>query len=388
MEYETPDSPRIDPPMTVESGGSRVLAEESHQARSIVCRHRLRWRELSFTSKFRTALYLVCSVAALAVAIGCLVDGGMALRAGLDSGDDPLILRGGVEVALFVPLVAGPLAYLRLWRFPHRPARSATAVHACAVLMLILLLSLSAGGREWLVLLAFPAAMVAIELRWLRRILTERSTCSTEPGRPMPLRMLTAEGTRWPVTDEQRMWVFGPRVVEPGFDSWRCAHAIFWDDLRTKAKLEWVGWAIAEPLYWAGLMLTFAAVFLHQDRLLAASPIGLHSSAPLIAAGLLAYQVQLAKRALRGRPLFHRTATAVYVHGAVGNVLIAALAAGIALELDRPYFWAVTALALYQAYSVIDLLMLETPWSSCAARPELHRRVRASLRPGRGGAPF
>lgn len=77
-----------------------------------------------------------------------------------------------------------------------------------------------------------------------------------------------------------------------------------------------------------------------------------------------------------------------YVYGTAGHLLIAALTVGMALELDRPYFWAVTVLALIRANLVVELLVTQTPWSHCAAEPELHRRERAALKPGRAGAPF
>jgi hypothetical protein len=388
MEYQTPNTPRTDLPITVESGEPQHPASDSRRPRAAACRHRLRWRDLAFTIKFRLVPLVFFSVAALAVALGCLIDGGDVLRAGLGSSDGLLILHGGVELALFPLLSVGPIAYLRVWRSPHRPGAAATWSHIFASFVLVLLLVLAADGREWMLLLAFPAYMVGVELLRLRSVLTERSTCVTDPTMPKALRMHTTEGEKWPVTDEHRARVFGPRVVEPGFDSWRCPHALFWDDLRWKAKLEWMAWTAGEILYWMGLMLTFSAMFVHDDRLIAASPIHLPSAAPLIGVGVFAYLLQVGNRAIRsGGPLLHRGDTVLFVYGTAGHLLVAALAAVMELELDRPYFWAVTVLALIRAYLVVDLWVTQTPRSRCAAEPEMHRTAQASLKPGRG-APF
>lgn len=387
MEYETPNTPRTDPAITVESSEPQDPAPDSRRLRTAACRHRLRWRDLAFMLKFRLVYQVFFSVAALAVALGCLIDGGTVLRAGLGASDGLLILRGGVELALFPLLSVGPLAYLRLWRSPHRPGFAATWTHVFAWFVLAALLGLIADGREWMLLLVFPAYMVGVELRSLRGMLTDRSTCATDPTMPIALRLFTTEGERWPVTDEMRTALFGPRVVEPGFDSWRCPHALFWDDVRPKAKFEWTAWKASEILYWMGLTLTFSAMFVHDDRLIAASPIHLHPLAPLVALGVFAYVLQLANRAVHNGPLFHRGPTVLFVYGTVAHLLVAALASVMALELDRPYFWAVPVLALTQAYLVVALWVTQTPWSRCAAEPELHRTAQASLKPGRG-APF
>jgi len=388
MEYETPNTPRTDPAITVESEEPQVPSPDSHRLRSPACRHRLRRRDLAFTIKFRLVILVFFSFAALAVACGCLIDGVDVLRTGLDSGDGLLILRGGVELALFPSSALGPLAYLRTWRSPHRPGFAVTWIHIFAGFTLVTLLGLIADGREWLPLFAFPAYMVSIELRRLRGMLTDRSTCATDRTMPMALRMHTTEGEKWPMTDEHRTAIFGPRVVEPGFDSWRCPHALFWDDLRRKAKLEWAAWTTGEILYWMALMLTFSAMFVHDDQLIAASPIHLPSAAPLIALGVFGYLLQLGNRAIRsGGPLLHRGDTVLFVYGAACHLLVATLAAVMALELDLPYFWAVPVLALTRAYLVVGLWVTQTPWSSCAAEPELHRTGQAALKPGRG-APF
>lgn len=388
MEYESPDTPRIGPPITVESGDPLGPAPVSSRAQSVGCRHRLQWRDLSFTAKFRVALHLACSLAALVVAVVCLVDGANVLRTGFDSSDALLILRGGVELILFPLLMVGPLAYLRLWQSPHRPRTSTIVNDACACLMLSVLLFLTAEGREWMMLLALPTYMVGAQLRVLRRTLTGRSACSADPAMPIALRMMTTEGDSWPVTDEQRTWMFGPRVVAPGFDSWRCPHALFWGDMRRIVKLEWLVWAIAESLYMMSLALTFSVLFMHGDQLFAAIPNDWRLPAPFVVFALLSYQLHLANHAGRNSRLLHRGDLVEYVHGSVGHILIAVLAAVIALELGRPYFWAVTVLALTQAYWLIIHMVVQTPRMRCEAEPELHRIAQTALKPGRGRAPF
>lgn len=387
MEYETPHAPRIDPLITVESGDPHTPAQAASQARNVACRHRLRWRDLIFMAKYQFALHLGFSIAALAVAVGCMFEGGVALRAGLASDDLLLFALGGVELVVAALLTIGPIAYLRLWRSPHRPERATVVNYATAWILFLFFIGANADGREWLMLLAFPAYMVGTELRVMRRMLTDRSTCSTDLTQPIALRSMTAEGDRWPVTDEQRAWILGPRVVRPGFDSWRCPHMMFWDDMRRRAKLEWLAWRSTQVLYWMGLMITSSAMFVHDDQLLAASPIPLPEWTPILALLVFGYLLQLANRASRG-PFLHRADIAVHVLGTAGHLLIAALAAAMALELDRPYFWAVTALALTQAYLVVALMVTQTPWARCEAEPELHRIAQASFKPGRGRAPF
>ncbi|PRY61085.1 hypothetical protein [Glycomyces artemisiae] len=383
MDNQTPESARIDLPITVESAEPQAPAAASHAARPRACPHRLRWADRSFLSKYATARYALIAVAALAVAPACMVEGSQALRAGF--GDDvDFRTRFGMflgVLAMFaaISLAAGPVEYFRTLRSAHRPNRRVFILHNVGLLVLAGFVLNMLPGREWLVFALVPALLMMQILGALRLQLTERTDCAADPGLPLMLRRSRRGVLPEPDTDEERTFTYGPRVVADGFDSWECPHTTWWRQVRRRAQIHALFANAAQVVYLLGAVATGTALVVNDDRLGIPELEGV-ALVPFVVLAVLAVLNNLAYQAASAGPHLHRAPMYVVVWSTIGYLLTASLAAWTAVLLDRPYMWAVVPLALYLTYLLVDRTITQTPVSQCQNRPGLHPRILKELR--------
>lgn len=383
MDNQTPESARIDLPITVESAEPHAPAAASHAARGRACPHRLRWRDRSFLSKYATARYALIAVAALAVASACMVEGSQALRAGLGDAVD-LRTRFGLflgVLAMFaaISLAAGPVEYFRTLRSAHRPNRRVFILHNVGLLVLAGFVLNMLPGREWLVFALVPALLMMQILGALRLQLTERTNCAADPGLPLMLRRQRRGVLPEPATDEERTFTYGPRVVADGFDSWECPHTTWWRQVRRRAQIHALFANAAQVVYLLGAVATGTALVVNDNRLGIPELEGV-ALVPFVVLAVLAVLNNLAYQAASAGPHLHRAPMYVVAWSTIGYLLTASLAAWTAILLDRPYMWAVVPLALYLTYLLMDRTITQTPVSQCQNRPGLHPRILKELR--------
>ncbi|WP_335989672.1 hypothetical protein [Glycomyces sp. MUSA5-2] len=379
MDNQTPESARIDLPITVESAEPHAPAAASHAARGR-CTHRPQWSDLSFLSKYRVIRHLIAAAAALAVAAGCLTEGIQTMRSGLDGADDLRTALGVIAMLTAIPLAAGPIEYLRTLRSPHRPSHRVLRLHNTALFALFCFACADLADNEWLILTTIPAFALMQELRFLRFRLTDRATCATDPEGALMLRLMRKRADLDARTDEEREHHYGPRITIDGFDSWTCPHTITWAQLRTRAKIEALASNGIQHLYLLGALLVVTAVVANTERFPLPGLEGVEFTVAIGVAMGLAWMNQIAYRSAGGGPHLHRMPLSAAAWAIAAYASTGALAAATAAVLDRPYLWAVVPLALYMIYGNIDHFADCTPASTCKSRPGFTRSIQADLK--------
>ncbi|MEU6250974.1 hypothetical protein [Glycomyces sp. NPDC047010] len=383
MDNQTPESARIDLPITVESAEPQTPAAPTRAA-AAHCVHRVRWSDRAFLSKYATARHSLVAIAAFAVAAGCMAEGAQAMSAGLDSAAD-FQARFGMYLGLLAmfaatTLAAGPIEYFRTLRSAHRPNRRVFILHNIGLMALGGFVFTMSPDREWLVFVLVPPVLMMQFLGALRLQLTERSSCAADPELPLVLRRARRGVQPEPATDEERTHSFGHRVVVEGFDSWKCPHMMWWRQLRRRAQLQTLLADGVQNVYLLGAIAVATALVVNDDRLGIPELEGV-GLIPFVLVAVLAVLNNLAYQAAIAGPHLHRAPMHVVVWSAAAYLLTASLAAWTAVQLDRPYLWAVVPLALYLTYLLMERTVTQTPASQCKARPGLHPRILAELKP-------
>ncbi|NUQ89052.1 MAG: hypothetical protein HOQ43_11390 [Glycomyces artemisiae] len=382
MDNQTPESARIDLPITVESAEPHTPAAASHAARTRACPHRLRWADRSFPSRYATVKNVLLAAAALAVAAGCMAEGARALQAGLGDAAD-FSARFGLYLgvlAMFAAttLAAGPIEYLRTLRSAHRPNRRVFILHNIGLIVLAGFALTMSANREWLVFALIPPVLMMQLLGALRLQLTDRTACAADPELPPVLQRARRGVQPEPATDKERADAFGPRMVIEGFDSWACTHMVWWRQLRRRAKIRGLFADAVQSLYLLGSVAAATALVVNDERYGIPEMEGVEVI-PFAAVCVLAVLNNLAYQTATSGPHMHRPPGYVIAWSAVAYLLTASLAAWTAVLLDRPYLWAVVPSALYMIYLLADRALTQTPLSQCQARPGFHPCVLAEL---------
>ncbi|SDL35811.1 hypothetical protein SAMN05216298_3592 [Glycomyces sambucus] len=363
---------RIDPPITVESAEPEPFAEP---ARRPECAHRLTWRELTGPARLHLVLQVLSVCAVLAAAAALLTEAATALRGTLLD-HDPLRYESVLTAVTGALLPIGPIAMLRLWQRPHRPASAAHFLFSAGLGMTMCLAV--ATRNEWLALAALPAYSLTQELGKFRRVLTDRATCASDPALPFALRFRTGE-LDLPADDTERAYLLGPRLVIGDFDSWSCPHLLTWGQIRFGARVRGIIEEVAFLLYQLGLAAAIVAILANADHFTVPVPSALNTVSVIVIAAGAGYLHRYVRKVRSVGP--HRHFALTYRHDYL--LAFAATASGAtvagwaALALDRPYLWLTVPFALYCVYGLVENLVVNTPISQCKARPELHPIVQS-----------
>ncbi|THV21689.1 hypothetical protein [Glycomyces paridis] len=364
--------PRPDLHITVEGVQPESTAPHPTPRGAPACPHRILWRDKNPVAKCLAAEETVIAVAAIAMAVLCFVGGPAFVLEDRAVSEPALVL---IYAAAFIPawmLGLGAVEILRGQRRMHSTDSGVYGLHLAAFLLLLLVLIVTAHGREWALLTALPAFRVVMEHRWSRKVFRHRSTCAAEPGLPHGL----AESTsKW--TDDGP--AEAPRPPADDGEDWRCPHFTDWKELRP--------WAIAEFFvhrwialgYFGGVGILLATVVVDRSAYLI-DPIdeligvfGVFVLIPLVFNLVANIEWRLREGA-------HRESLGTYLWSVSAYAITGTLAGWSAQLLDRPYLWAVAALAAVALYLTLCRYRLYTDLSECRSRPELHPRLQARLK--------